>query len=344
MKQTKNMIEFELNETLLFESGQEIDEMVSISLNPDIAVQKYDTYIQIRGLIILQGEYIKANEQSHLSESSYNEKAKGFIEKVMETNEGHAQFSHRFPVEISVPLYRVEDLNQIMVTVDSFDYELPDVNQLKLSASVHINGIKADVETSEINEEVQEIDQTEGEVQMAETEASSFEHRENEKTDDHVTQDRNEQEDIPFTEVSDGDKGETSSHVTELIESETIEKEESIAEEQVGVEEVAEHVEVFDKESSEVDTTDENEIDIMLSENKDDNNEEEVKDVRFLTDLFGGEVESEYSKMRIYIAQEEDTVESIAKRYEMSTLQLIKDNNLTEEGLEEGQLLYIPVK
>src|SRR5690625_3167167 len=87
-----------------------------------------------------------------------------------------------------------------------------------------------------------------------------------------------------------------------------------------------------------------NEIDIQLSESEEDDGDEEVKDVRFLTDLFGGEQEETYTKMKIYITQENDTIESIAKRYEMSTLQLIKDNQLTGEGLEEGQLLYIQVQ
>lgn len=85
-----------------------------------------------------------------------------------------------------------------------------------------------------------------------------------------------------------------------------------------------------------------NEIDIQLNESEAEE-DDEVKDVQFLTDLFGGEEEEQHAKMRIYITQEEDTIETIAKRYEISALQLIKDNNLAGESIEEGQLLHLPI-
>src|SRR5690625_172203 len=139
-----NQIEFDLNETLYFESGQEIAEMVSIFLDPDIAVQKYDSYVQIRGLIIVQGEYRRANLEGKAEEETHSTNLTRYIEKVIVSDYNQARFSHRFPVEISVPSHRVDNLNDITVTVDSFDYELPDQNQLKLIASVHIKGINAD--------------------------------------------------------------------------------------------------------------------------------------------------------------------------------------------------------
>jgi len=49
--------------------------------------------------------------------------------------------------------------------------------------------------------------------------------------------------------------------------------------------------------------------------------------------------------MRICIVQDEDTIETIADRFEVSPLQLIKQNKLTEDfDVEPGQLLYIPFK
>ncbi|MEI3605841.1 stage VI sporulation protein D [Pseudogracilibacillus sp. SE30717A] len=346
MKQNNDMIEFELNETLHFESGQEIAEMISISLNPDIAIQKFDSYIQIRGLIILQGEYNKASDSTNNNvESSYDGKTKAFIEKVMETNDHKAQFSHRFPVEISVPLYRVENLNDITVSVDSFDYELPDLNQLNLTALIHIHGIKGDTDVGQSTQQT-ETSQSEGEEQMAEAEKSSVE-GESKESVNNKPEEHEQEKSVDISEVTSKETEEepvSKMEETTNTESEEVMEEPDKIEEEAEISETIDEADIIEVNSTEIESSDENEIDIQLSKNKEEDNEEDVKDVRFLTDLFGGEEEEEYSKMKIYIAQEDDTIESIAKRYEMSTLQLIKDNNLTEEGLEEGQLLYIPVK
>src|SRR5690606_19452538 len=119
MKAKDDVIIFDVNETLYFERGQEIAEMVSISLDPDIAIQAYDQYIQVRGLIMLQGEYVKV-ENSQPEYQEFTEELTNYIEKVVDTEENQAQFSHRFPVEISVPSYRVENEADVTVTIDAF--------------------------------------------------------------------------------------------------------------------------------------------------------------------------------------------------------------------------------
>src|SRR5690625_2797452 len=147
------MIEFDLSETLYFESGQEIEEMLSISLDPDIAIQPYDSYVQIRGLIILQGEYRKRKQDVMDKDNNHYDHTKEYVEKVIETAPNQAKFSHRFPVEISVPVERVENLKDITVSVDTFDYELPDKSKLVLIASIHIHGIKSERKEPEKKEE-----------------------------------------------------------------------------------------------------------------------------------------------------------------------------------------------
>lgn len=324
MKQDKDMIEFDLNETLYFESGQEINEMVSISLDPDIAVQPYDSYVQIRGLIILQGEYKKESNPTNHSQNTNN--VKNYIENVYETDQDQASFSHRFPVEISVPSYRVDDLNNISVIVDSFDYELPDQNQLKLTASVHIKGIKSD-NIDDKKEKEESLSHSEGVETMNESEKSKLEDV-NQDEEIHANEaDLEAKEVVEENQIEETDEMEKKEEVESVIQQEEI-KVEDVFSDAVAQEEIKKV----------------NEIDIQLNEGEKDEDDDEVRDVQFLTDLFGNEEEETHSKMRIYITQEDDTIESIAKRYEMSTLQLIKDNNLTGEGLEEGQLLHIPIK
>lgn len=301
MKHADNVISFDVNEVLYFEKGQEIAEMLSISLEPEVSIQSYDHYIQVRGLILLQGEYIKAEEND--TDKNEVQEVTGYIEKVIDTSESEAQFIHRFPVEISVPPNRVTNLEDVTVTIDSFDYELPEMGKLKIKSSVHINGIKSD-------------ELVEKEKQAIKTEQKN---KETAKT--------KEDEIIP----------ETIQATTKLQHKEEpiIQKETEQHTAQEG-----EEIEVI-KEAVDQNVED-TEIDIQLNESKEEE-EEEVKDVRFLTDLFGGDEEG-FTKMRIYIAQEEDSIESIAKRYKISALQLIKDNHLSGENIEAGQLLHLPAK
>src|SRR5699024_1341609 len=50
-------------------------------------------------------------------------------------------FVHRFPVEISIPSYRVHELEDVTVQVASFDYEIPNHHQMKLMATIEIDGL-----------------------------------------------------------------------------------------------------------------------------------------------------------------------------------------------------------
>lgn len=76
-----------------------------------------------------------------------------------------------------------------------------------------------------------------------------------------------------------------------------------------------------------------------------ENREDPVQDVSYLSDMFRDSEEEKYTKMRLCIVQERDTIESIAERYQVTTLQLIKQNQLDDAfEVSEGQLLYIPKK
>src|SRR5690625_2325770 len=90
---------FDVDETLYFEKGQGISEMLSISLDHDILVQSCNEYVQVRGLIILQGEYRKVIEDGE-DTVAYNNQFAKYIEKVIDLVDGKASFSHRIPVEV----------------------------------------------------------------------------------------------------------------------------------------------------------------------------------------------------------------------------------------------------
>src|SRR5699024_8885036 len=73
-----------------------------------------------------------------------------------------------------------------------------------------------------------------------------------------------------------------------------------------------------------------------------ESNSEDDADVHYLSDMFRGGDEEQYTQMRLCIVQSKDTVETIAERYEIPILQLLKQNQLDGDDISEGQLLYIP--
>ncbi|QCT01968.1 peptidoglycan-binding lysin domain-containing protein [Paenibacillus algicola] len=52
--------------------------------------------------------------------------------------------------------------------------------------------------------------------------------------------------------------------------------------------------------------------------------------------------ETPFRKVRLCIVQREETLEGIAERYQLSPRELLLYNRLSEQSVEEGQILYIP--
>lgn len=283
MEQEKDGLFFTVDEMLHVENGQEIDEMLSISLDPDISLQQYESYIQIRGLIILQGEYRRRAQSDTLANVRRDQAI--LMEKITEKSEQESAFMHRFPVDISIPEDRVDNLEDVRVLVEVFDYTLPDAYSMHIQATIHIQGVEAE--------------------QSLKKEAT--------KIEESTHQDERDQEEVVEAPSEDIVSVEEDSHVLE-------------------------HEEAF---SPEVLTSDDKEkkVDIQASNIEE---EEEAKDVPFLIDLFSDTKEETKTTMKLYFIQEEDTIETVAKKYEVSALQLIKANELTDGTLTEGQCLHIP--
>lgn len=333
MKQGEDKITFEVQESLFFESGQEIAEMVSISLDPDIVVQAYKDDIQIRGIILLQGEYKK--EIDSYMEQSYTEEdaAIRYIEKVMDgDNEETAMFSHRFPVEISVPPYRVQQLEQISVSVDAFDYELPSSNKLHVYASLHIHGINPEPSTltKQAETQLKTDNVVEDNATGSQTEVkTSPESLTNEHTNDSTIESNSSSRQVDPYDEEERDK--KSASKLRKVDEQAVSHDNDSEIEVIEMEDVTASSTLDEKAG----------IDIQFSEQQEQSDEAEVKDVAFLAELFHGDEEL-YTKMKIYITKDDDTIESIAKRYEVPVLQLMKDNEMSADSLEGGQLIKIP--
>ncbi|OAB46674.1 LysM peptidoglycan-binding domain-containing protein [Paenibacillus glacialis] len=80
---------------------------------------------------------------------------------------------------------------------------------------------------------------------------------------------------------------------------------------------------------------------LIAQENNQDHSIRE--DVQWKSLFLGGTSEkTPFSKVRLCIVQKEETLDLIADRYQLSPRELLLYNRLSEQTIEEGQILYIP--
>ncbi|MDN5386481.1 LysM peptidoglycan-binding domain-containing protein [Bacillus sp. LB7] len=132
-----NRLQFSVEESICFQKGQEVSELLSISLDPDITVQEVNDYVSIRGSLELTGEYNidQTREYAELPVTSR------FVEDVKLKGDGSAELTHCFPVDITIPKDKVNHLNDVFVFIDAFDYQLTDARMLTIQADLAIEGL-----------------------------------------------------------------------------------------------------------------------------------------------------------------------------------------------------------
>lgn len=158
-QENESYLRFSLEESVWFHKGQEVAELYSISLDPNVTIQESDQYVFIRGSLDLSGEYKDSQN------GDYEEFPQSFLPKAVQKVERHPdglnEFTHRFPVDITIPNNRISSLEEIDITIQSFDYALPEHNCLKLQADLLITGIYNDSYVEERMEVDQETEETE---------------------------------------------------------------------------------------------------------------------------------------------------------------------------------------
>lgn len=375
----QSCLRFSLEESVWFQRGQEVAELVSISLDPNITIQENEQYVSIRGSLELTGEYTSHEQQQ---ENDDQISALKYVHSVMEREEGAYEFLHRFPVDITIPKNRIESIYDIDIQVEGFDYVFPEKDRLKLNADLAITGLygeqQHEAEQEADTEEAEELEVSYREEATAkvdtdvETDAESYTSEEREEQDipevpaysfvqQNETLNQLEEQDsyeeelyAPFRaeakktaeaeEVSEPElqeqrkpqqvpeyafsdfRGEPQPAVEEQGE---IEVEMEMEEEQPEAENIpAEMVESSESSSSPV------------LKKKKPNMKKGISIAEFLARK---EEETEVAKIRVYIVQQGDSLQSISERYDVPVQQLLRVNHLSiDHEVHEGQVLYVP--
>ncbi|MEH7417104.1 stage VI sporulation protein D [Neobacillus drentensis] len=358
-QENQSCLRFSLEESLWFRKGQEVEELISISLDPDITIQENDQYVTIRGSLQLTGEY-KSYEANEVSEEEGVTSQK-FVERVAELEEtGSFEFSHRFPVDITIPNNRIQSIYDIDVLVESFDYSIPERSCLKLSAELTISGLYGNEQVEQQQqEEEQEYEflhrvEEEEEVEVEQPAVqSSFEnnflfeaearkpHEDEEPVEilpkfptfNYHPQFEEEQEEEEFTPAWNLQEARSEGNQPAEVETHEV----------VVVEDHApqhHHEEIIVAEVSEESSSSSSEEPPKAVKKK----KAAKKKSMTLTEFFARKDErTAQTKLKVCIVQKGDTVASVADRYDVSVPNLLRVNNLDlNQDVSVGQVLYIP--
>ncbi len=348
-QENQSCLRFSLEESLWFRKGQEVAELVSISLDPDITIQENDQYVTIRGSLELTGEY-RNDEESAVTEEENTPNQK-YVERVDAQEEGICEFSHRFPVDITIPNNRIQSIYDIDVIVDSFDYSLPERSCLKLSAELTISGLYDSAQQQE--EAVEEEEQYEvlHRYQAEQTEQDEPQQEENQFEDTFLFE-------AEARKQQDEEKVEAFPKFPTFAYQEPIEEPQQPAVFEFARSEVSEPVDEVEEIIEEAPVAEEAEepaepkepvLEESSSSPEAPPKQAKKKNVKkksmTLTEFFARkEDSSEQARLKVCIVQKGDTLDSLADRYDVSVPNLLRYNNLElNQDVYEGQVLYVPV-
>ncbi|MEQ2529402.1 stage VI sporulation protein D [Bacillaceae bacterium CLA-AA-H227] len=352
----ESFLRFSLEESVWFQKGQEVAELITISLDPNITIHENDQYVTIEGALQLTGEYKRHSVEV---EEEFPASPK-FIQQVEERGEGITEFSHRFPVDITIPQHRIASIYDLDVEIESFDYAFPERSCMKLTADLTITGLKGDEqkEELEVEEEVQvhefafrgpELNQSESleeEVQEFEEPVSPtaqlfkpFEveaRKTSEEPEDEAAPIEIEQESIPTLQVYQAEKPDYPDISFSAQRSEYG----SNAEANLNQPETVEEAEIeYEEPSFEEESPAEEEVESKKKKKK----KSKKQGISITEFLARKENEEDVAKLRVCIVQNGDTLDLLAERYDISVQQLLKVNHLeVNQDVYEGQVLYIP--
>lgn len=258
-----------------------IGQLDEIELIPQIELTTNDEQVALKGNLLLTGKYNTGNDQR-----------------------SSQKLQHLIPVEITLPVDRIQDINNIGIDIDNFDVDLLSSRNLSVTGVLSLKGIQ--VNSSEEREWNEEEDVV-------------FVHRANENHSSEGME-LEESRAPEFPEVTDDlEKAEESETMKELETEIEIEKDKELVK-----------IAFNEKENSTEDESGETRQSHLGTEWKS----------LFLSQE--GEEPQQFSKMRMCIVQKEETLESIAERYSLNPREISLYNRLGDQVVEEGQIIYIP--
>ncbi|MFC0469436.1 stage VI sporulation protein D [Halalkalibacter kiskunsagensis] len=408
MTEHPSKLSFSIEESVWLNKGQEVEEILGMSLEPEIVIEEKDLHVYIKGGLRLVGEYRPTGSAEAVDVDSESLEAQLSFRSagdVTISDDGTGEIKHFFPIDVTIPTSRIQNLDDVYVQVESFDYDLPEKSCIQLTADISISGMTQQQDSVEkrVEQEIEkEAVKAEPPKLGAVPTAFAFEAKKRPEIGAMIPNVPGSYPARPFHPVSE----ESPESVEEKVEEKTpaiaaspstkyTRKEEEVANvssdapryepvasEARDIEEVDNTEDIEDVEEVEIeqeaptesvelvaeDTVEEvreeapakpeTKINLAplkemavapsLEERPEEKADEEEapppreENALYLTSMLS-KGEERFSKWKMCIIQENESLDTIADRYDISTSQLVRMNRLQGEQVEEGQILYIPV-
>lgn len=145
---------FQIQETILLSSDKPpIGEWKELELLPDVEIIENDRDITITGCLQLFGKYKPSGDNTGKPEELTNSLAEDLkftpfdLEESFPLLREEADLVHRIPVNISIPITRVKQMDEVYAIIHAFDYELKNPRQMTIEAELKLSGIYLDENT-----------------------------------------------------------------------------------------------------------------------------------------------------------------------------------------------------
>ncbi|MDQ0208015.1 stage VI sporulation protein D [Alkalicoccobacillus murimartini] len=312
-----------VEESVWLNKGQEIEEILGMSLSPEISIKEEGNQVSIVGGLRLVGEYILSDSTQTQNEqdvdAAYRDQAAfRSIEEVNVSDNGRGALKHFFPIDVTIPLDRIQNLQDIYVEVESFDYDVPDKSCIQLTADITISGMTEAGEQQ--HEEERPIYEQVEEEQAVDT-SFSYEAYQLPTPSSPSPEHDLERVEVQFEEPSDIENNASYSDLERI----------TIAPQQPDLHEVrANHSRAEEVENEE-------------QEEPHQERPEREENALYLTGMMA-KSDEQFTRWKMCIIQEDESLDTIASRYDVTTSQLIRTNRLEADQIEAGQILYIPVQ
>lgn len=348
MPQQTSGLRFDIYERVyLPENAIPIRELNEMELIPQISVIQQGEQAVLNGNLALFGTYTGEDEQ-----------------------QTEARITHYIPVEITLPINRIKNLNDIQVEIENFDVEVLTPKTLNVTGVLSLEGIETihEAEPVRLKEEMWFSHRVEepspapaAEAAPASPQAAAA-HEEPPAPPPLQAADSgneplaaaavNESPAEADGQAADGQKEWAEPETAETAleaESADIEEKQEIkiafagkpAEEEpekIGVQSIMQMAQsgAAVHEASAPSQAEEG------AESEAGEAAESAKDALEWKKRFLGSTHESFRKVRMVIVQKEDTIETIAERYKKNAREIMLYNRINEEYLQEGQIVYIP--
>lgn len=373
--QDLSYLRFSLEETVRFMNGQEVGELYSISLDPQIHTEEADQFIRMHGFLELSGEYAPS-EQLQIEQADAH--AYKYVQQVLERGDNECEFFHHFPIDITIPKSRIAKMEDVEIYIDSFDYEFPEKANLKLTVDLSISGVLEEeieperIPANEITEVIAEeereleeetleiINKKEPEFSILKLDVDTVKSLEEEgKQADFLVEvkrqpDALEEEELPLIPLGE-ERGEQQQEKHSNVPLDMVNSEPPVTANEspdlmepssmndMAVQEVTENMESPPSELAEMNEPPSAEPEAEETKKKKKSFSLKKTETMSLADFFARKESEEAVTWKVCLVQREDTLQKIAERYELPVAELVRENKLeTNQSIEEGQALYIP--